>query len=123
MKKLVLIIEKGDGELWGRTEYKDHLMVESAATVEAIEKTLKKLLQKQCDLDHVEFEIRYDLQTFFEQHDYLKVSSIAKYAGLNPGLVRQYSSGVKHPSAEQAKKIELTIHKLATELQSVSLFA
>jgi hypothetical protein len=62
---------------------------------------------------YVSIKRQYDLQTFFEEHDYLKVSSIAKHAGLNPGLVRQYSSGVKHPSAEQAKKIELTIHKLA----------
>ena len=123
MKKLILIIEKGEGELWGRTQYKDHLIVENAGTVEAIETTLKKLLKKQCNLDKVEFEIQYDLQTFFEEHDYLKVSSIAKYAGLNPGLVRQYTSGVKHPSVEQAKKIESAIHKLAAELQSVSLFA
>jgi hypothetical protein len=46
---------------------------------------------------YVYIKRQYDLQTFFEEHDYLKVSSIAKHAGLNPGLVRQYSSGVKHP--------------------------
>ncbi|MEJ7683745.1 MAG: hypothetical protein WKG06_38965 [Segetibacter sp.] len=57
------------------------------------------------------------------EHSYLKISSIAEQAGINPGLVRQYASGVKHPSAEQAKKIEATIHKIANDLKQVELYA
>jgi hypothetical protein len=38
-------------------------------------------------------------------------------------LLRQYESGVKHPSAQQAKKIEDTIHKLAGLMNSVLVYA
>lgn len=75
------------------------------------------------DTARLEFDLRYDLQAFFAEYDYLNTTAVAKRAGLNPGLVRQYSSGVKHPSIEQAKKIEVTIHKLAKELEIVSLYA
>ncbi len=53
----------------------------------------------------------------------LNISSIAKRAGMNPGLLRQYASGVKHPSREQAKKIEDSIHKIANELREVTIQA
>ncbi|WP_332914561.1 hypothetical protein [Algoriphagus boritolerans] len=38
---------------------------------------------------------------------------------MNPGLLRRYVSGAKSPSEEQAKKIEQTLHKLATEMKEV----
>jgi hypothetical protein len=56
------------------------------------------------------------------EHDEVKISVIAKRAGINPGLMRQYSSGIKHPSKERAKQIEGAIHKLADELRAVSLY-
>ncbi len=74
-------------------------------------------------LQFQDIEIKYDLEAFFMEHSYLKISSIAEQAKINPGLVRQYASGVKHPSAEQAKKIEATIHKIANDLQQVELYA
>jgi hypothetical protein len=36
-------------------------------------------------------------------------------------LLRQYASGVKHPSPTQAQKIQDSIRALAKELKSVSL--
>lgn len=69
------------------------------------------------------FDLRYDLQAFFQDHDYLKITAIAKRANMNPGLLRQYASGVKYPSLEQAKRIEDAIHDLAKELDRVSLYA
>lgn len=53
----------------------------------------------------------------------LKQTKIAELSGINPGLLRQYASGVKHPSPAQAKRIEVSIHQLADELNSVTLFA
>ena len=69
------------------------------------------------------FRRSYDLTVFFEQFDFLKQSKVAELAGINPGLLRQYASGIKYPSAGQAMKIEKAIHALAKELQSVSLYA
>ena len=44
----------------------------------------------------VEFVYKYDLQSFFNYFSFLNVTEIAKRAGINPSLMRQYSSGIKH---------------------------
>ena len=59
----------------------------------------------------------------FENFDFLNITKIAKYAEINYGLLRQYSSGVKHPLAAQAKKIESTLHILADEMQQASVYS
>ncbi len=78
---------------------------------------------KKVDIATVEFNIKYDLQAFFEEHSYLNISEVAKRAGMNTSLLRGYAPGSKHASAEQTKKIEETLHRLASELQEVSLYA
>lgn len=123
MAKINLIIEKGeDGKLWGRVNYRNNLMTDFAATVEMLEKKLSKLVKYFHGVDAV-FDHTYDVSAFFENFDFLNQTRIAELSGINPGLLRQYASGVKHPSAQQAKKIEMVIHKLARELKAVSLYA
>lgn len=123
MAKINLIVERGeDGKLWGRVNFRNNLIVDFASTVDALEKKMRKLIIELYDIE-VEFTNAYDVSAFFENFDYLNQSRIADLSGINPGLLRQYASGVKHPSAQQAKKIELAIHKLAKELKSVSLYA
>ncbi|HMH33310.1 MAG TPA: hypothetical protein VK543_09790 [Puia sp.] len=47
MKKLSLIIEKSkDGKLWGRMEFDGDLMVDSANSLDSLERKMKKLLQE-----------------------------------------------------------------------------
>lgn len=135
-KKLEVIVEKNDGLLWGRVEISGQLFTPHGETIEKLLENLKELItdhmQNEGKAEKVfadpnvaiqDIEIKYDLEAFFMEHSYLKISSIAEQAGINPGLVRQYASGVKHPSAEQAKKIEATIHKIANDLQQVELYA
>lgn len=135
--KLEVIIEKDDGVLWARIEDKgDFLPATQAKTTKGVLQNLRTLIKgyqkhegkkdtfwKKVNADTVEFNLLYDVQAFFEAHDYLKQSKIAELAKINPGLLRQYASGVKYPSPDQAKKIEDAIHKLAKELQAVSLWA
>lgn len=121
--KLLLIIEKSKGKLWGRVTYRNNLITDFANNIDTLEKKMRKLLRDFHDLQKVEFEYSYDLTVFFDQYDFLKQSKIAEVAGINPGLLRQYASGVKHPSREQAKRIEKAVHNLAKELRSVSLYA
>ena len=121
--KLLLIIEKNNGKLWGRVNHRANLITDSATTIENLERRMRKLLKDFHDLKSVEFDHSYDLTVFFEEYDFLKQSKIAELAGMNPGLLRQYASGVKHPSPEQAKKIEKAVHDLAKNLRSVSLYA
>ena len=52
----------------------------------------------------------------------MKISSVAGQAGLNPGLVRQYASGVKYPSAAQAGKIRNAVKKIARQLLADSIY-
>lgn len=135
-EKLEVIVEKNDGLLWGRVEISGQLFTPYRETIEKLLENLKELITDHTqnegkaemffanlNVENLNIEIKYDLEAFFTEHGYLKISSIAEYAGINPGLVRQYASGVKHPSAEQAKKIETAIHKIGNDLQQVELYA
>jgi hypothetical protein len=129
-EKIEIIIEKNDGLLWGRVEGKGDFMPtpfgETTAKVIANLKDLivdyikhegkKDIFWSKIDLNNLRFEFRYDMESYFQEHNYLKISSVADQAGMNPGLVRQYASGVKYPSKEQAAKIRKAIKKIAKEL-------
>ena len=135
-EKIEIIIEKNDGLLWGRVEGRGNYMPtpygESTAKVLSNLKELvhdyvsnegkKDPFWKKIDLESLKIEFKYDLQAYFQEHDYLKISAVAEQAGLNPGLVRQYASGVKYPSADQADKIRKTIKKIAKDLLHDSIY-
>ena len=59
---------------------------------------------------------------YLKNFGFLNIAKIAKYAEINPVLLRQYFSGVKHLSAAQAKKIESTLHILADEMQKALVY-
>lgn len=124
MRKIEIIIEKADdGLLWGRLNYNNNLITDSGGSVQELESSLRNLLH---DFEGVEpkdvvFEYYYDVYAIFKKFDFLKISSVAEYAGINPGLLRQYASGVKNPGRDQARKIEDTFHRLADALQQAHL--
>lgn len=137
-KKLELIVEIGeDNHLWGWIEKKSSvLLTGQGETLKLLIENIKEGMAgyirhegkddkfwSKIDVDTVEFEIKYDLATFFEQFDELNITAIAARAGINPSLLRQYKSGHKYPSAEQVKKIEDAIHALGKELIKINLIA
>ena len=65
------------------------------------------------------FEV--DLGSVFKLLPEVNISSLAKLAGMNPGLLRQYASGAKRASEEQAGKINMAISTLANKLNSLRL--
>ena len=123
MQDIQLIIEAGDGGFWGRVTYDDNLIVDQAETVEALQQNMKKLLLDFHEVTNVTFTLAYDLFAFFERYSYLKISKIAQEAGMNPTLLRHYAAGSKNPSAEQVKRIEDAVHRLAEDLANVHLVA
>jgi hypothetical protein len=125
MHNIELIIEKGEDGIWGRVNYNDNLIVEQASSLDDLESKLKVLLQnfENLEPENIVFDLRYDVYSLFDQFDFLNISKVAKYAGIHPGLLRQYASGVKNPSLNQAKKIEETLHKLAGQMQKASVYA
>ena len=125
MDKLLLVIEKSDDVLFGRVQYDDNLIVDSAKSSESLERKMKKLLHEFHELDpkKIEFEPVYDIAALFNKFGYLKITSVAKRADINPALLRQYASGIKHPSPRQAKKLEDIIHEIGRELSGVAVYA
>jgi len=51
----------------------------------------------------------------------VKVGAVAKEAGMNPTLLRQYLSGAKRPSREQALRVQNALHRVARQLLDVRL--
>jgi hypothetical protein len=51
----------------------------------------------------------------------VKVGAVAKEAGINATLLRQYVSGVKRPSLEQALRVQDALHRVAERLLEVRL--
>lgn len=133
MMTLNIILEKQEGEIWGRIETPDFLYTSSGENVEEITSNLRELVAdfllhegkhlpqwEDVNINDISFEASYDLTAFFEIFSELKVGAIASRAGLNQALMRQYTSGVKYPSENQVKKIEDAIHQLGQILQQVS---
>ncbi len=123
-KKIALIIESSsEREIWGRVNYNDNLLVESAPSLIALQKRMKKLLVDFHSLkaDEIQFEIQYDITGLFGNKNFLNASVIADRAGISRGLMRQYTAGKKHPSSERIVLIQKTIHEIADELKTVKI--
>ena len=124
--KIPLTIERGDDrKLWGRVEYNGNLISDFAKNISDLEQKIKNLLWEfeEVNPESVQFDHLFDVSALFQRFDFLKISTIAEHAGMNPGLLRQYVSGSKNPSLDQAKKIEQTLLKLASELQKATIIA
>jgi hypothetical protein len=121
LSKTQLVIERSDGELWGRISIKGNLITDNAKNLQTLKKQLKDLALEIEGIEIGEFEVSYDLTSFFEQHSELNVSEIANIAGINPGLMRQYASGVKYPSEERIQEIEKAIHEIGKKLTKIKL--
>jgi hypothetical protein len=106
LQNLQLTLEKTDGKLWGRVTVDGNIVFDSASSVTALKKKLKKALKDFQGLEDVQFDYAYDLTTFFAEFSFLDQSKIAELAGINPGLIRQYSSGHKQPSKKRLEKLK-----------------
>lgn len=73
------------------------------------------------DFPEVEFEYKYDLQSFFNYFSFLNVTEIAKRAGVNPSLMRQYSRGIKKAGEKTYERLSLCMSDIAKDL-SVATF-
>ena len=72
------------------------------------------------ELQNIEFVYKYDLPSFLSYYKYLNMTQFAKYAGINPSLMRQYKQG-QYVSEKQVSKIQEAVHKIGKELAAVKL--
>lgn len=68
----------------------------------------------------IEFLYQYDLQSFFDYFSFLNVSEIAKLAGINPSLMRQYSRGIKKAGEKTYNRISMCLDNIIKDLQAAS---
>jgi hypothetical protein len=121
LSRAALIVERSDDELWGRVRIKGNLVTEVAPSLSVLKSRLKKVILDFEEIDIKEFDISYDLTSFFEQNAYLNISEIAIEAGISPALMRQYAAGIKFPSEERIREIEKAIREIGKRLARVRL--
>ena len=61
------------------------------------------------EMPELEFTYKYDMQSFFDYFSFLNVTKVAELAGINPSLMRQYTSGVTNAGQKQYDKIRVAV--------------
>ncbi len=65
---------------------------------------------------------RFDVRSLLEYYKGIFTNSaLERITGINQKQLQHYASGLKKPRTEQKKKIEEGLHRIAAELQTVSL--
>ncbi|WP_372474318.1 type II toxin-antitoxin system HicB family antitoxin [Capnocytophaga sp. ARDL2] len=132
VKKIEIFVEKDkEGMYWGTTQNFVGVVSSCGNTFEELKSNLEGAFADNIeiakefgedyanDYEDVEFVYKMDLSSFFALIPEVKISSVAKKAGLNESLVRQYKNGIATASQEQAYKIQNAIHQLGKELLAV----
>ena len=132
--KLNIILEPGDGEMWGRIDAPNTLLTTVGNNANEVTQSLKELIQDHLDnegkeqqfwqnvkVENITFEYVYDLTAIFDVISAVKINSLADLAGINQSLMRQYASGVKYPSVQQAQKIQVAVKQLGQKLLQISM--
>lgn len=68
------------------------------------------------ELPVLEFVIHYDMPSFFDRFNFLNQSKIAERAGINPSLMRKYTSGVARAGRKQYEKLYAAVQSLANDM-------
>ena len=68
----------------------------------------------------LEFVYKYDMQSFFDYFSFLNVSKVSELAGINPSLMRQYTSGVSNAGQKQYDKIRVAVESISKELSAAT---
>lgn len=97
-------------------------------TAEAAKEDMMKAYQEIKELQEEEgqevpdldFTFRYDMQSFFNYFSFLNVTKVAEMAGINPSLMRQYTSGVTNAGQKQYDKIRVAVERISKELSAAT---
>ena len=68
-------------------------------------------------LPDLEFVYHYDMRSFFNYFNFLNVTKVAERAGINPSLMRKYTSGVAKAGQKQYDKLSAAVKEFSRELQ------
>ena len=83
------------------------------------QKEIKELLEEEGkQMPELEFVFRFDIGSFFDYYSYLNMSGVAKKAGVNASLMRQYAMGKHEPSQKRKQQILDCLHQISQEMQT-----
>lgn len=84
------------------------------------QKDIKELLEEEGkQMPELEFTFRFDIGSFFDYYSYLSITGVAKKAGINASLMRQYAMGMHEPSQKRKLQILECLHQISKELETV----
>lgn len=130
MRTVTVVIEKGqDGKYWARTaqELNGDTMLngygdtaqEAKNDIETAYKDAREDAQESGrTFEDVKFEYKYDLQSFFDYFSVFNVNEVARLAGINPSLMRQYRAGFKKAGEQTYSRLSACVDKIKKELQA-----
>lgn len=72
------------------------------------------------EMPELEFFYKYDMQSFFDYFSFLNVTKVAELAGINPSLMRQYTSGVTNARQKQYDRIRVAVERISKELSAAT---
>lgn len=122
--KATIIIEKAkDGRFSCYLENDDFdfgLIGHGETAIEAKTDLLEayRELKEMQEVPELEFDFKYDLQSFFDYFSVINVTKLAEKAGINASLLRQYRSGAAKAGQKQYDKLENVIHEIGRELST-----
>ena len=125
MTKAIVTVEKGaDGNYWCSTEIGDGGFNGCGSTVDEAKKDLAACLDEAREAGDMKgdltLEYKYDLQSFFNYFAYCNVNEVARRAGINPSLLRQYSSGCKKAGEKTYERLSECFSNIKKDLQAAS---
>lgn len=83
------------------------------------QKEIKELLEEEGkQMPELEFVFRFDIGSFFDYYSYLNMSGVAKKAGVNASLMRQYAMGIHEPSQKRKQQILDCLRQISQEMQT-----
>lgn len=130
IKNVVLILEYGDGSYscYNDKPIGSYAVIDGdGATAEEAKADFMKALEE-CRkvspedeaLKNLSFTYKYDIQAFFKEFSFLNATDVARRAGINPSLMRQYTSGVKTAGEKTYQRLNACITNIKEDLKAVS---
>lgn len=131
MEKITIIVERAsDGSFWCRTlediagvglnSYGETVELAKQDLMDCYQEAKADFAEQNKEMPLVEFIYKYDLQSFFNYFNFLNVTEIAKRAGINPSLMRQYTRGIKNAGEKTYERLSTCINDIKSELQAAS---
>ena len=100
----------------GLLGYGDSSEAAIADLINFYEQSKTDLANEGKSLPDLDFVIHYDMPSFFNRFNFLNQSKIAERAGINPSLMRKYTSGVANAGKKQYEKLYAAVQSLAKEM-------